>query len=1310
VSFVHLHVHSSYSVLDGLASPKDLVKYTKELGMNALALTDHGTMFGTLDFFKEAKAEGVKPIIGLETYMALRTMLDKDVSRDKKPYHLLLLAKNMTGYKNLLKIASASQLEGYYYHPRIDRQFLSEHTEGLIGTSACLAGEIPRALADNDLAKAESSLQWHKEVFGPGNFYLEMQDHQIPELYRVNRLMVELAKKTDTPLVATNDVHYARREDAELQDILLCIQTGKLLSDTNRMRMSDASYYLRSPEEMQNLFTQVPEAILNTLVIAEQCEVDLSREGYHLPQFEVPGGESPQSYLLNLCQEGIRRNISDRADSSEVQDRLEYELGVINQMGFAEYFLIVWDLCRFSRDRGIWYNVRGSGNGSLVAYALDITSVEPLSYDLLFERFLNPDRLTMPDIDLDFQDDRRAEVMEYCNQKYGADKVAQIITFGTMAARGAVRDVGRVLNIPLAEVDKVAKAVPGPVAGKNIPLMKSLENTPALKELYDSNEQYKRLIEVAGRMEGSIRNIGTHAAGVIISDLPLTEYLPLHRPTSTNEDLPIKSVAQYDMDGINEMGLLKVDFLGLTMLTIMARACENIERRHGISLTLGTIPIDDTEVYEFIGQGHTLGLFQLEGGGMTRYLEQMQPKTVQHVIAMVALYRPGPMEIIPAYIANMHGEVAVSYQHEKLEPILKETYGHTVYQEQIMQAAMSLAGYLPGESDDLRAAVSKKKTEQVIKHRSKFIEGAVRQGIQEDVAKEIFAHWEAFADYGFNKSHATNYGIMAVKTGYLKYHYPAEYMTALLSAWKNDLDKIAIYVAECRELGIEVLPPDVNSSVFDFSIVDQSDGIAAIRFGLGAIKNVGQAPVDEILQGRADRAFDSIDDFARRVDLRKVGKRPLECLIKVGAMDELGERGAILAGLDQIVNISTAHFKAQEMGQLDLFGGGLVDEQPMIVLPFTARMSKTEQLDWEKELLGLYVSDHPVNTVLKQVSGRISHLSNALGETEDKAKITVGGVVNRLRPLITRKGEPMAFVTLSDAFGDMDLVFFPKTWEKYREVVNVGTVLLVEGKAQHRDKSISILVDKATVVESESGEQSGGTDPYSGPFFERTIEKNLPDIRVLSRYAWPPVDGMMDDEEPDGIGEIKSYDDEPLWDEVEEDMDDPFAQLKMIAEEPTEQYEPRFRAGFQEYGLDQVLDESQLAMVDQIVREMDKSETIREQAEEHSTSPQDEEESFDYDDEEIQKSLPEKVLILTLQSCGSAEKDQRRMSQYHGLICSHPGKDIFGFRLPKQGGGWNVVAFPNVPIEITDDLLRQLSEGFGEENLCCLDYATCFDK
>lgn len=1286
MSFVHLHVHSSYSVLDGLASPKDLVKYSKDLGMNALALTDHGTMFGTLDFFNAAKAEGIKPIIGLETYVAARSMLDKDASKDKKPYHLLLLAKNMTGYKNLLKIASVSQLEGFYYHPRIDKAFLAEHTEGLIGTSACLAGEIPRALNDNDLAKAESSLNWYKDAFGPGNFYLEMQDHNIPELFRVNRLLVELAKKTNTPLVATNDVHYARKEDADLQDILLCIQTGKLLSDTNRMRMSDDSYYLRSPQEMQSIFSQVPEAITNTVLIAEQCEVDLTRSSYHLPQFEVPAGETAQTYLLDLCQEGLRQNIPDRAGSSEIQERLSYELGVINQMGFAEYFLIVWDLCRFSREKDIWYNVRGSGNGSLVAFALDITSVEPLSYHLLFERFLNPDRITMPDIDLDFQDDRRSEVMEYCNQKYGADKVAQIITFGTMAARGAVRDVGRVMNIPLAEVDRVAKAVPAPVQGKNVPLAKALETTPELKDLYDSKDQYKRLIDVAARMEGSIRNVGTHAAGVIISDLPLTEYLPLHRPTNQNDELPIKSVAQYDMAGINDLGLLKVDFLGLTTLTIMAKACEYIQQRHGIHLTLNNIPINDSAVYDYIGEGHTSGLFQLEGGGMTRYLVQMQPKTIQHVIAMVALYRPGPIEIIPDYIANMKGEVPVTYQHEKLESILKETYGHTVYQEQLMQAAMLLASYTPGESDDLRSAVSKKNAAKVKKHRSKFVNGAVKNGIDKSTANEIFDHWEAFASYGFNKSHATNYGIMAVKTAHLKYHYPVEYMTALLSAWKNDNEKCALYIAECREMGIEVLPPDVNNSGYDFTIEDHPNGSSAIRFGLGAVKNVGQAPVEEIIRGRNDaadgmsRVFNSLNDFVKRVDLRKVGKRSLECLIKVGALDQLGERGAMLASIDQIVTVSTSHFRAKEMGQMDLFGGMSVEETPSLVLQTQNSMSKKDQLDWEKELLGLYISDHPLNAYLRQVENKISHNSNALVETEENAKVTVGGVVNRLQPTRTKKGQMMAFVTLSDTFGDMDLVFFPKTWEQCQQIVNLGVALLVEGKIQHRDSKVTILVDKANLIESNS-EQAERGDSTSGPFFEMTIERNLPDMRLLSRYAWPPTQTDREFEQEGPAEDTNQFDsDTPPWENEPEFMDDPIFETQIM---------------------EHILSE------ESVIVDAETPPIIEPETKVLKPGNQDASEDIEYVDEDFVNQLPSQILVLTLQPCDSPEKDQRKLSQCYGWLCSHPGRDLFGFRL-RGPSGWRVVYFPNFPIEITDSMISELEDDLGKENVICQPYGPTF--
>lgn len=1265
MSFVHLHVHSAYSVLDGFGSPTALVKRAKELGMPALALTDHGTMFGTLDFFQAATAEGIKPIIGLETYIAPRSMHDKDVSRDKYSTHLVLLAENMTGYHNLLSIASASQLEGFYYHPRIDKPYLAAHSEGLIALSACLSGELSRALLDNDPDRAERSLAWYLDVFGKDHYFLELQDHDISELYRVNRGLIELSKKTGGRLVATNDVHYVRRDDAELQDILLCIQTGKLLSDRNRMRMNNDTYYLRSPEEMQSLFSQVPEAISNTLEIAERCELDLTRKGYHLPQFEVPAGETASTFLYELCQDGLRRNAPDQADSDEFQKRLDYELSVINQMGFAEYFLIVWDLCRFSREKNIWYNVRGSGNGSLVAFALDITSVEPLSHALLFERFLNPDRVTMPDIDLDFQDDRRAEVMEYCNQKYGADRVAQIITFGTMAARGAVRDVGRVMAIPLADVDKVAKLVPGPVQGKNVPITESLKSSSELRAVYESSDQMKNLLDTAGRMEGSLRNVGTHAAGVIISDKPLTEYLPLHRPTSSSDELPIKSVAQYEMDGINYLGLLKVDFLGLVTLTIMSKACEYICQRHGIQLTLGNIPIDDPEVYQFISEGHTIGLFQLEGSGMTRYLVQMQPKTIHHVIAMVALFRPGPMESIPEYIANMHGEKPVTYQHEKLEPILRETYGHAVYQEQIMIAAMQLAGYTPGESDDLRSAISKKKVKEVKKHHDKFVKGAVKNGIEKKTAEDIFAHWEAFAHYGFNKSHATNYGMIAVKTGYLKYHYPVEYMTALLSAWKNDNEKCSIYASECHNMGIEVLPPDVNHSGYDFTIEEQTEGKARIRFGLGAVKNVGQGPVETIIQARGHQAFSDLNDFIRRVDLRQVGKRPLECLIKVGALDAFGPRKALLRSIDQMVNVSASNIKAIEMGQLDLFGGGTV-ALPHVVLPSNMHVDTNEQLGWEKELLGLYVSDHPLSSYMSQIADKISHSSNQLAEVETNSKVTIGGLVKRVQPILTKKNQNMAFVTIEDQFGEVDLVMFPAVWERDNHMVEQGSLLVVEGKLQHQERGTSVLADRVRRIGMD--ESTGEViNQNSGKQYERVLENYLPDIRLLSRYRVGEDLDPKPAEESEPLEEFEEPEDE-LW-RVGLDLDEETPGETFLADPP-------------ELPDDPVTLEPELQQKDPETAPQTPtfvSATMSSTFVESTVS-----------------IVERRVLVVQIAKDEAPERITRKIHHLHGWLGSHPGEDQFAFQFYAEGR-WQEYVFPNESVQISESLLNQLN-AFVEEN------------
>ena len=1077
MSFVHLHVHSQYSLLDGFSNIKKLVGRAKEFGMPAVALTDHGTMYGVIEFYNAAKAAEIKPIIGLESYMAARHMQDRDAKLDKHSYHLLLLAENQTGYQNLLKIASAAQLDGFYYYPRIDHEFLETHAEGIIATSGCLSAEIPRALRERGPDEARRLLDWYYEVFGPEHFYLELQQHDIPELQQVNRDLLALGKRYNAKYVATNDVHYINQKDARLQDILLAIQTGALITDPNRFRMSVDTFYLRSPEEMAGLFSETPDALANTLEIAERCNVDLTNQGYHLPRFSVPEGHTAETYLRALCEEGLVRRYGEaKARDPKVRERLEYELGVIHQMGFDAYFLIVWDLCRYAREQGIWYNARGSGAGSMVAYALDITLVEPLSYGLIFERFLNPGRISMPDIDLDFQDDLRPKLMEYCAQKYGDDKVAQIITFGTLGAKAAIRDVGRVMDIPLAEVDKVAKLIPG-IPGKAVTIPEALEQVPELKKIYDETDYLKDLIDTAAQMEGVVRNAGTHAAGVVITDEPVIDYVPLNRPTSGSDDSPIKTVTQFEMSIIESLGLLKVDFLGLRTLTIMSKACELIEQRHHIRLGLDNIPIDDPATFDFISRGHTAGVFQLEGNGMTRYVVQMQPKDIDNVIAMVALYRPGPLAFIPTYIKRMHGEEAVEYRHPSLEPIFQETYGIPIYQEQIMRAAVDLAGYTMSESDELRKAIAKKQKEKIEKHKHKFIQGAANSGIMDEATAEgIFADWEEFARYGFNKSHAADYGIIAVQTAYLKAHFTAEYMTALLSAEKNDTAKVAFYVAECRNLGIEVLAPDVNTSGWDFTIEDRADKSPAIRFGMGAVKNVGEAPVDLILAARRDGPFATLNDFVQRVDLRAVGKRTLECLIKVGAFDALGNRLALLEALDQMISVSASHFKALQSGQMSFFGA-FAEAGDEIELPFAVAMDKREQLEWERELLGLYVSDHPLTPYLPALKRKVTHFSAQLGEARDKEKVTVAGMVTRFRQHQTKTGKAMGFVTLEDIQGPVELVIFPRTWDQFGKLIVPDAVLIAEGKVDAAGGDPKILVERLEELNLEQALKVQEIDP-----------------------------------------------------------------------------------------------------------------------------------------------------------------------------------------------------------------------------------------
>ena len=1293
MSFVHLHVHSEYSLLDGFSNLNQLVARVKELGMPAVALTDHGTMFGAVEFFNAAKKAEVKPIIGLETYLAPRSMQDKDYNYDKKANHLLLLAENQTGYRNLLEIASAAQLEGFYYHPRIDHDYLAAHSEGIIASSACLAGEIAQAILHKDEETVEQKIAWYYDVFGKERFYLELMDHNIPELRTVNSSLLKLGKKFGANFIATNDVHYIRQEDAKYQDILLAIQTGSLLTDPSRMRMEGNTYYLRSPEEMQKLFGHVPGAIENTLAIAERCDVDLSPTGYHLPRFSVPEGYTPETYLRELCESGLQRRYGDHAQDEVVQKRLNYELEIIHTMGFDAYFLIVWDLCRHANELGIWYNARGSAAGSLVAYTLDITLVEPIHHGLIFERFLNPSRINMPDIDLDFQDDKRSMIMEYCAQKYGADKVSQIITFGTMGSRGAIRDVGRVMDVPLSEVNRVAKLLPSN-PGKSVSIPEAIEGNVELKELYDNTPYIHELLDTASHMEGVVRNAGTHACGVIITDEAITNYAPLHRPTSNSDDNPIRSVAQFEMSVVDSLGLLKVDFLGLQTLTVMQRACDLIRERHNVTLNLHNIPLDDEETFKFLGEGHTAGVFQLEGSGMTRYLVQMRPTNLANIIAMVALYRPGPLEFIPSYIMRMHGEEEVSYRHPKMETIFNETYGIPIYQEQIMFAAMELAGYTASEADDLRKTIAKKIAAKLEKHRIKFVEGAKTNGIDKSVAEQIFIDWENFARYGFNKSHAADYGVIAVETAYLKCHYTIEYMTALLSAWKNDADKIALYAADCRNMGIQVLPPDANSSGWDFTIADQEDS-PAIRFGLGAVKNVGQGPVDAIIGARVEGPFRDLNDFARRVDLRSVGKRALESLVKAGVMDQFGERNALLNSMDRIVTVSASHFKALQSGQLSFFGeaGGIQDN---IELMPTMPLDTREQLEWERELLGLYVSDHPLSAYQSMLAQKVSHYSSQLAEAPSKGAVKVAGIVNRFRSHITKTGKAMAFATIEDIQGEIELVIFPKVWQNFQLDFTAGRVVLIEGKVDN-DNDAKVLVDNITFVDTED---LGSVNEWDQPLdIIPDFDEGLPDMESLindNGYdTLPPEPEFPEPDDAIAMGP-SDFTEPPVFQDPAENLpkketrsDSLQSKLDMriqgLRHETRENTTP-----IKDNGHTAAAAKSSNAHQPETVAILEEDFAVQ---------------TFTYmtTRKDIKEFTPQfanetRMLTLAIHSTGDKKRDARRITRAHGLLKSFPGEDRFVFMLFENGKQY-LVEFPNETTGLADDLIKALGTLIGEENL-----------
>jgi DNA polymerase III subunit alpha len=1299
MSFVHLHVHSEYSLLDGFSNIKKLVTRAKDMGMPAIALTDHGTMFGVIDFYNAATSAGIKPIVGVEAYLAARGMSQRDVQQDKKSSHLLLLAENETGYRNLLQIASAAQLDGFYYYPRIDHDFLAQHAEGIICTSGCMSAEVPRLIQNENLDAARQQLDWYYEVFGAERFFLELQQHDIPELANINKMLLDLGRRYEARFVATNDVHYINREDARLQDIMLAIQTGCVLSDPNRMRMTSNSYYLRSTEEMQALFGEVPGALSNTLLIAERCNIDLGFKGYRLPQFEVPEGYTADGYLRSLCEAGLQRRYGARMSDPMIRQRLDFELGIIHQMGFDTYFLIVWDLCRYAREQGIWYNARGSAAGSIVAYTLDITLVDPIEHGLIFERFLNPGRISMPDIDLDFRDDRRSEMLEYTAHKYGDDKVAQIITFGTLGARAAIRDVGRVMDIPLSEVDRAAKLIPN-IPGKPVTIQNALEEVAEFQQLYRSESYLRELIDTASQVEGVVRNAGTHAAGVIITDKPTIEYIPLHRPTGSSvEDSPIKTVTQFEMSTLDALGLLKVDFLGLATLTIMARACRLIYERHGIEFDLNNIPTDDPETYALLGRGETAGVFQVEGSGMRRWLMQMKPKELANVIAMVALFRPGPMDFIPGYIRRMHGEEEVTYRHPALESIFKETYGYPVYQEQLMFAVMNLAGYTAPEADDLRKAVSKKLKEKLQKHRQKFMSGAVERGIDEQTAGEIFDDWEEFARYGFNKAHAADYGVISVQTAYLKCHYPVEYMTALLSVNQNDNAKVALYVADCRRMGIDVRPPDINSSEWDFTIEVQPGSPSAIRFGMGAIKNVGHGPVDCILSARSEEPFKDLNDFARRVDMRQVGKRSLECLIRVGALDEFGPRPALLAAADVIHSVSSSHFRAKDMGQMSLFGAHTgVNEE--ISLPIVnVEINRREILNWERELIGLYVSDHPLSPVMDMLTQAVSHFSGQLSEAGPNERVRIAGLVTRVRNHQTKSGKQMAFVSLEDLQGTVELVVFPKTWEKFSGIMDFEQIVLVEGRVDLEGAEPKVLVDH---VSTDFTITTPLAPPSPPPLAAAVVDEDITDPEGFSWSESEVLDRTADTAVPAADGDDWNENMPPPPDAFPEDWGILEPGLMAVSTAPSQPQNersqpviPKPNPAAAPVDLPAVVEPTLQQTPDSVPvlpdlnappRSIDQSIELPKGV------------SYILPPEPAGDGSTVHMITVFLRPSGDQARDVLRVRRIHGLATSYPGQDRFALKIYERNRGY-LVEFPNLTTRYCPELMATLHLLVGQDNV-----------
>ncbi|WP_337286348.1 DNA polymerase III subunit alpha [Candidatus Methylomirabilis sp.] len=1050
--FVHLHVHTQYSLLDGACSLETLVAKAKEYKMPALAVTDHGNLFGAIDFYTLAMKEGIKPIIGSEVYIAPGSRFER--SNQDSGYegasHITLLAKDLVGYKNLIKLVSAGYLEGFYYKPRIDRELFAQHCQGLIALSGCLNSEAAKALLDGDEGRAKETVSWYMEALGRENYFLEVQDHGIAEQRKVTEGVLRLAKAFDLPIVATNDLHYPSKEDARAHEVLLCIQTGKTIQDKDRWRFSTDQFYFKSAAEMKQIFAELPEAVKNSITVAERCNLQLQFGQLRLPKYQVPDGHTLETYLAYLAWEGLKVRYPDA--NAEVEARLKYELEVIQKTGFAGYFLVVWDFIKFAKDRGISIGPgRGSAAASLIAYCLNITNIDPLRYGLIFERFLNPERISMPDMDIDFSDDRRDEVIDYVTRKYGSDNVAQIITFGTMGAKAVIRDVGRGLGMPYAEVDKIAKMVPNRI---NISLDEAIAESPPLTEAVQSRTEVEELWRIAKCLEGLTRHASTHAAGVVISGDPLTEHVPLYKDPKSGS----KPTTQYAMKAIEKIGLLKVDFLGLRTLTVIANTIELIASGRGHRIKIEELPLDDPAVFSLLSEARTFGVFQLESSGMRDLMRRLKPERLEDVIALVALYRPGPMVMIDDFINRKNGKVKISYDHPLMEAILKETYGIMVYQEQVMRIASDLAGFSMGEADVLRKAMGKKDPEMMDQQRKKFVDGAKEKKILARTAQKIFDKMAPFAGYAFNKPHATSYALLAYQTAYLKAHYPVEFMAALLTSEMANTDKIVTYIDECKQMGITVLPPDVNESESSFAVTGEQ-----IRFGLVAIKNVGETAIQSILATRRDKGpFRSLFDFCERVDLRLVNKRVVESLIKCGAFDSLGAaRAQLMAVADKAMEAGAGAQRERVQGQVSLLDvleakGGLSHQ--MGALPAIPEWAPHRRLAAEKETLGFYVTGHPLADYRDVIAKVAAVPTDRLAACQDKETVTLCAIVIAIKEITTKNGERMAFVTLEDMAGTVEAVAFPELYKANLLHLVKGTAILVKGQVDVGEEVVKLLL------------------------------------------------------------------------------------------------------------------------------------------------------------------------------------------------------------------------------------------------------------